>query len=105
MLVADDDNYRIEKFDPNGAFQSSAGSEGTGPGQFGFPYGVTLDATGNAYVADDINHRIVKLSPELAFTRAWGGFGSKPGQLAFPRALASGRRAQAARGSRGFPAL
>ena len=45
---------------------------GAGPGQFGFPYGVALDAAGNVYVADDINHRIVKLNPELGFARAVG---------------------------------
>ncbi len=90
VLVSDDDNHRIEQFDPEGAFVGAASARnGTGPGQFGFPYGVALDAAGNVYVADDINHRIVKLSPQLAFAGAWGGFGTKPGQLAFPRALAS----------------
>ncbi len=89
MIVSDDDNHRIQKFDTEGDFQAAAGSEGSGPGQFGFPYGVALDAAGNVYVADDINHRIDKLTPQLTFAGAWGGFGSKPGQLAFPRALAS----------------
>src|SRR5271157_280888 len=31
VIVTDDDNHRIEKFDPNGNFQGAAGSNGTGP--------------------------------------------------------------------------
>src|SRR5205807_9241842 len=77
------------KFDLAGNFQAAAGSEGSGPGQFGFPYGIALDAAGNSYVADDINHRVVKLDPNLAFVQAWGGFGTSPGRLAYPRALAA----------------
>src|SRR2546429_561887 len=46
VVVADDDNHRIEKFDPAGAFQAVAGSQGSDPGQFAFPYGVSLDVAG-----------------------------------------------------------
>jgi DNA-binding beta-propeller fold protein YncE len=79
----------VQRFDPSGAYLGAAGSPGKGPGQFGFTYGVALDAAGDVYVADDLNHRIVKLDPNLAFLGAWGGYGPKPGQLAYPRALAS----------------
>jgi DNA-binding beta-propeller fold protein YncE len=89
VIVSDDDNHRVEKFNTEGAFEAQDGSAGDGPGQFAFPYGVALDAAGDVYVADDSNDRIVKLTPQLGFAGAWGGFGSKPGQLAFPRALAS----------------
>ena len=89
VIVSDDDDHRIEKFSPEGVFEAQAGSAGDGPGRFGFPYGVALDAAGNVYVADDSNDRVVKLSPQLAFAGAWGGLGAKPGQLDFPRALAS----------------
>ena len=51
---------------------AEAGSQGTGPGQFGFPYGVALDAAGNVYVADDLNHRVVKLNPQLGVRRRVG---------------------------------
>ena len=57
---------------PSGEYQGSVGSYGTGPGQFGFPYGVALDAAGDVYVADDINHRIVKLNPALGFVGRMG---------------------------------
>ena len=87
--MADDDNHRIQRFTPEGAWQGEAGEPGRGPGQFSFPYGVALDAAGDVFVADNINARVVKLSPGLAFLGAWGGPGSKPGQLAFPRAIAA----------------
>ena len=70
--------------------RAPAGSQGTGPGQFGFPYGVALDAAGNVYVADDLNHRVVKLTPAARRSPARGAATArKPGQLAFPRAIAS----------------
>ncbi len=72
MLVTDDDNHRIEKFGPAGAYEGSVGSAGSGPGQFGFPYGVALDAAGDVYVADDINHRVVKLDPAAGIRSARG---------------------------------
>ncbi|HYB23228.1 MAG TPA: hypothetical protein VED41_05490, partial [Solirubrobacteraceae bacterium] len=89
VIVSDDDNHRVEEFNGEGTFEAQAGSQGTGPGQFGYPYGVALDAAGDVYVADDSNDRIVKLTPQLTFAGAWGGAGSKPGQLQFPRALAA----------------
>ena len=72
VIVTDDDNHRIEKFRPEGAFEAAAGSHGSGPGQFGFPYGVALDAAGDVYVADDINHRVVKLNAAAGVRRRVG---------------------------------
>jgi DNA-binding beta-propeller fold protein YncE len=89
VIVADDGNDRIQKFDPNGVFQGAVGSPGPGPGQFSHPFGVALDAAANVYVADNNNHRVVKLTTQLGFAGVWGGLGAKPGQLTFPRALAS----------------
>ena len=86
---------RRRRQSPRRAVHAERGIRGLGRllrahrGQFGFPYGIALDAAGDAYVADDINHRIVKLNPGLGFAGEWGGFGSEPGQLAFPRALAA----------------
>ena len=93
VIVSDDDNHRVEKFNPEGAFEAQAGTQGDGPSQFAFPYGVALDAAGDVYVADDSNDRIVELTPQLQFAGAWGGFGTKPGQLAFPRAWRATRPA------------
>jgi DNA-binding beta-propeller fold protein YncE len=51
-------NSRIAKFDSNGRFVKSWGSQGTAPGQFNVPHSVVTDAQGNVYVADRDNRRI-----------------------------------------------
>ena len=51
-------NARIAKFDKNGKFIKSWGSQGLAPGQFNTPHGIALDAQGNVYVADSGNRRI-----------------------------------------------
>jgi DNA-binding beta-propeller fold protein YncE len=64
VYVADDLNYRIDRFDPNnfaGTF-ISFGSRGSGPGEFENPSGVAVDGTGSVFVADFGNSRIVQLA-------------------------------------------
>src|SRR2546426_10997859 len=39
------------------------GSYGTGDGQFNYPGGVAVDASGNVYVADRYNYRIQVFAP------------------------------------------
>jgi DNA-binding beta-propeller fold protein YncE len=51
-------NARVAKFDKNGKFIKSWGSQGIAPGQFNTPHGIALDAEGNVYVADSGNRRI-----------------------------------------------
>jgi DNA-binding beta-propeller fold protein YncE len=59
LLVADGlGNARIAKFDRNGAFVTSWGSRGNGPGQLSGPHGIATDRNRRVYVADRTNHRI-----------------------------------------------
>jgi len=46
-------------------FLTKWGTLGTGDGQFYFPNGEAVDASGNFYVADTNNHRIQKFSHPL----------------------------------------
>ena len=68
IFVADGHvNSRIAKFDSNGRFVKSWGSQGTAPGQFNVPHSLVTDAQGNVYVADRENRRIQVFDNNGAF--------------------------------------
>ena len=60
------------------------GSQGSGNGQFQYPYGIAIDSFGNVYVADSANHRIQKFTSEGGFITKWGSQGSGNGQFRTP---------------------
>jgi DNA-binding beta-propeller fold protein YncE len=72
--VADFRNHRIECFTDTGAYLKQWGTQGSGDGQFYFPYSVAADAAGNLYVAEVGNHRVQKFGPMPTPTKAttWG---------------------------------
>jgi streptogramin lyase len=72
VYVADSDNYRIQRFGPDGQFISAWGSPGSGAGQFQGPADVATDSAGNVYVADFRNHRVQKFDANGVFERTWG---------------------------------
>jgi DNA-binding beta-propeller fold protein YncE len=45
----------IKKFDSNGKFITSWGSEGYGDGQFWLPHDIAIDSSDNVYVTDSGN--------------------------------------------------
>jgi hypothetical protein len=75
-----------------GTFLTTWGSEGSGPGQFGFPQDVAVDGSGHVFVAEgDIvahNNRIQKFDNTGKFLTTWGSLGSGTGQFAFPLGVA-----------------
>jgi len=104
VFVADQLNHRIQKFHmsnpcPAGTTQVVAGvcfvtkwgTQGSGPGQFNQPRGISLDPSGNVFVADTGNHRIQKFTNTGAFIREWGQLGGQNGQLRFPNDVAVDR--------------
>jgi VCBS repeat-containing protein len=70
------------------AFVIKWGSTGNTAGQFSFPQGVAVDATGNVYVADRDNNRIQKFSSSGTFLADLGTSGSGAGQFSGPRGVA-----------------
>ena len=109
VYVADTRNHRIQEFDSSGTFVlmwgwgvqdgsstlqtctsgCQSGLQGSGDGQFHWPGGVSVDATGNVYVADSNNHRIQKFSNTGTFLDKWGSSGGADGQFNWPLGIAS----------------
>jgi hypothetical protein len=50
--VLDPDAYRVVSFDGQGRFLAMAGSQGDGPGELAFPFGLAVTPTGELIVAD-----------------------------------------------------
>jgi DNA-binding beta-propeller fold protein YncE len=58
LYVSDTNNKQVQVFDTSGTPLFVFGEDGTGKGQFKFPYGITGDKEGNVYVADLYNGKI-----------------------------------------------
>jgi len=81
LYIADSWNNRIRKIDTDGNITTVAG---TGSGSFGgdgglaanaqihWPYGITVDNTGNLYIADTYNHRIRRVGSDGIITTVAG---------------------------------
>jgi DNA-binding beta-propeller fold protein YncE len=74
ILIADSENHRIRKVDPNGVITSIVGTgEAAFTGDGGrpdratldTPWGVSVDAEGQIWIADYLNHSIRRVSKEL----------------------------------------
>jgi len=52
IYVTSGTGFQVYRFDRTGQFVDRFGDQGTGPGQFASPRGVTVDGSGRVYVAD-----------------------------------------------------
>ena len=89
VYIADADNHRIRKVDPDGTITTLAGTGEAGYGgdggsateaQLDYPNGVTVDANGSVYIGDTNNRRIRKIDASgvittFAGTGDWGSSG------------------------------
>ena len=83
IYVADTDNHTVRKVTPAGVVTTLAGqvgnfgsSDGSGSAaQFSFPYGVTVDGSGNVFVADQYNFTIRKVTSAGVVTTLAGRVG------------------------------
>ena len=85
VYVPDRSNHRIQILNPDLTFSSSFGSQGSGDGQFQYPWDVAFDSTGNVYVVDSSNHCIQVFTADGKFLRKFGKEGS--GVLSFPSSI------------------
>ena len=67
---------RVVKFSEAGDYVLEWGERGTGPGEFGLPHNLVVDAEGLVYVTDRDNQRIQVFDPDGAFLAQWQGVGS-----------------------------
>lgn len=89
ILVADTHYFRVLGYSNLGELLwQLGGTEGHGPGEFGFVTDVVQDADGNYYVGEYGEYdRIQKFAPDRTYLLEWGGHGSKPGQFQRPQSL------------------
>ena len=87
VVVADNQNHRVQVFDSNGTFLRSFGHKGENAGEFKNPTGIAIDKNRNILVSEHYNHRVQILSREGRHLGSFGGEGSLNSQLFKPWGL------------------
>jgi len=73
LYVSDENNHRIQLFDPDGMFITEWGVKGFLPGTFNRVSGVAVDNVSlSVYAAERGNHRIQKFDSAGTFLTTWG---------------------------------
>jgi hypothetical protein len=70
------------------AYSLRWGQEGSGDGDFSYPFNAAVDATGNVYVVDHSNHRIQVFDSEGNLVDKWGEQGTGDGEFQQPASVA-----------------
>ncbi|MBT3192232.1 MAG: beta-propeller fold lactonase family protein, partial [Verrucomicrobia bacterium] len=98
IFVADTDfegtggcNHRIQRFDADGTWDLSFGSEGDALTQFQWPLGISVAENGLLYVADTGNDRVKCLNASGAALWTYGTEGDGDGEFAGPADVREGQ--------------
>jgi DNA-binding beta-propeller fold protein YncE len=67
------------KYSRDGKFQLQWGKRGKGPGEFGLPHNLVIDAQSRVYVTDRDNQRIEVFDATGKFLNEWTGTGGVSG--------------------------
>jgi DNA-binding beta-propeller fold protein YncE len=81
VWVVDQSNHRVQKFDSDGNFLTTWGSNGTGDGEFAYPSDVDIDPSGRLYVSEAQGDRIQVFDADGNFLGKAGTSGAAPGEL------------------------
>ena len=87
VVVADNQNHRVQVFESNGTFLRSFGHKGENAGEFKNPTGIAINKDRNILVSEYYNHRVQILSWEGRHLGSFGGQGSLDSQLSYPWGL------------------
>jgi DNA-binding beta-propeller fold protein YncE len=91
FYVADESDFKLKKFDPQGRPQGSWGDAGREFGSLKKPSGIAIDGQGHLYVTDAAANCVMKFSKEGKFISKWGKQGKNPGELMGPLGIAVDR--------------
>ncbi len=91
LMVCDTHYFRVLFYTPDGELledRTIGGTNGRGPGEFGFVTDVVQDSKDNYYVAEYGDYdRIQKFNPAGEYVYQWGGHGDEPGHFLRPQGL------------------
>jgi DNA-binding beta-propeller fold protein YncE len=91
FYIADESDFKVRKFDPEGRLQSSWGDAGREFRPLKEPAGILIDGQGFVYVSDAKGSCVLKFAKNGKFVSKWGKPGSQPGELNSPLGLAVDR--------------
>ncbi|KPA16221.1 hypothetical protein MHK_003572, partial [Candidatus Magnetomorum sp. HK-1] len=67
---------------------ANGGYSGSGPGEFKYPYFLTMNSSGTLYVADTYNHRIQVFTADGQYIKSIGSSGTNAGEFDEPYGIA-----------------
>ena len=92
LMVCDTHYFQVLFYTPEGELipdRTIGGTNGRGPGEFGFVTDVVQDSKGNYYVSEYGDYdRIQKFTPDGQYVYEWGQHGTEPGHFLRPQGLA-----------------
>lgn len=92
LMVCDTHYFRVLFYTPEGELipeRTIGGTNGRGPGEFGFVTDVVQDSEGNYYVSEYGDYdRIQKFTPDGQYVYQWGQHGTENGHFLRPQGLA-----------------
>lgn len=92
LMVCDTHYFRVLFYTPEGELipeRTIGGTNGRGPGEFGFVTDVVQDSKGSYYVSEYGDYdRIQKFDTAGRYIHEWGQHGTKPGEFLRPQGLA-----------------